>query len=124
MNCVGCKKKGKKSDQISYLKIFSDVRNEDTRKLEEEMKSRNEKIKELEETLNDLELKLNLENENSELIKQIKTNNNIYKLVEDVNTKLTTTNGGDYNLLKDECTQLKTRIEAIEDEMKRFLFFS
>jgi hypothetical protein len=94
------------------------------------MRLRNEKIKLLEETLNDLGVV-----DGSEL-KQIKTNNLINNILKwdstdvnnkeniIINNKLTTSasssNGGDYNLLKDECTQLKIRIQAIEDEMKKF----
>jgi hypothetical protein len=98
------------------------------------MRLRNEKIKLLEETLNDLGL---VDNNSGSELKQIKTNNLINNILKwdstdvnnkeniIINNKLTTSasNCGDYNLLKDECTQLKIRIQAIEDEMKKFLKF-
>ena len=111
------------------------------------MKQRNEKIKTLEENLNAIETKLNeslLDNNNKTNLIDYKLNKfensfnhnhdndanginnkeNLIKLSTSTqqqqhNDSISHTN--DYIVLKDECSQLKIRIQAIEDEMKKFL---
>jgi chromosome segregation ATPase len=119
----------------NFFFFFLDNRTEDTNKLIDEVKLKNEKIQILEENLNDkiikLELfendlknKINLIDNNNRVVNNL-NNNNKENLIKISTTQLNDSNlhTNDYNILKDECAQLKIRIQAIEDEMKKLLFF-
>lgn len=120
-------------------------RNDKIKTLEENLNDLETKLNEkinLETLLdNDLKIRTNnlIDNNNKIIMNNIynnlenKENNNSFmnKLTTNCNTAVV--NGGspvvaaaqhqnDYNVLKEECSQLKFRIQAIEDEMKKLLF--